>query len=246
MKNNLLITTGARLGILFIGALFFAIPTFAATLEFSPATGSHTTGTAFNVEIKVNTGGQDTTSTDAVIVFDNQLLSVDNVTYGSFYSTVLHSEQNSKLYISGMVDSAGTVKNGTGTLATVSFKGLTAGTAALSFECEAGRTDDSNVSKNDVDSTDILDCAALTDASYTLTGSTIASPTPDPADTGTDGNTDLPTTSGTGTDTTAPGATGAVGTTTIPNTGFADFLQLAPKLVMGVLFIIAGLIPLLI
>jgi len=247
MKKIWFINSGAGFAFFLFVALYFALPASAATLEFSPATGSHTTGTAFNVEIKVDTKGQDTTSTDAVIVFNNQLLSVDNVTYGQFYSTVLHSEQNSKLYISGMVDSAGTVKNGTGTLATVSFKGLTAGTAALSFECEAGRTDDSNVSKNDVDSTDILDCAALTDASYTLSGSTVASPTPDPADGGTDG-TGLPTTdgTGTGTDTTAPGATGAVGTTTIPNTGFADFLQLAPKLIMGLLFIVAGLIPLLI
>lgn len=227
-------------------ASFLASPAAAATLQFSPASGSHSTGQSFDVEIKVDTGSQDTTSTDAVIIFDNKLLSVSNVTYGQFYSTVLHSEQNSKLYISGMVDSAGTVKNGTGTLATVSFKGLTAGSATLTFECEAGRTDESNVSKNDVDSTDILDCTALTKATYTLSGDAVATPTPattnnDTADT----TADLPTTSGTGTSGTT-GGTGAIGATTIPNTGFADFFQLAPKLFMGVLFIIAGLIPLLI
>jgi len=244
MKNSF-IKTSQKFVLFLIGVFFLASPVNAATLEFSPASGSYTTGTAFNVEIKVDTKSEDTTSTDAVIVFDNKLLSVDNVTYGAFYSTVLHSEQNSKLYISGMVDSAGSVKNGTGTLATVSFKGLTAGTATLSFECEAGRTDDSNVSKNDIDSTDILDCTALNNGSYTLTGSTVSTPTPNPADTDGDGTGDLPTTDGSGTDTsTGTPGTGAPGVATIPNTGFADLLRLAPKLIMGVLFIVAGLIPL--
>jgi hypothetical protein len=200
----------------------------AATLEFSPTSGSHSTNTTFDVEIKVNTGTEETTSTDAVIVFDNELLSVDSVKYGTFYSTVLHSEQNDKLYISGMVDSPTDVVTGTGVLATITFNTLTAGTATLSFDCTSGKTDDSNVSKNDLDSTDIIVCTSLTDASYTITGDSVATATVAP--------TSLPET----------GGTVSSEPTAIPQTGAFDTFQLLPQLMMGFAFIIIGLIPLLI
>jgi hypothetical protein len=200
----------------------------AATLEFSPTSGNHTTNTSFDVEVKVDTGSEETTSTDAVIIFDNELISVDTVEYGSFYSTVLHSEQNNKLYISGMVDSPTDVVTGTGVLATVTFKTLTAGTAELSFDCTSGKTDDSNISKNDLDSTDIIVCTSLTKASYTITGdSVITTPTAAP--------TSLPQTGGTD-----------VAPTAIPQTGALDTFQLLPQLMLGFAFIVIGLIPLLI
>lgn len=227
---------------LFLVSFVVAGGAHAATLEFSPSTGSHTTGEGFDVEIKVDTSDTETTSTDAVIVFDKTLVSIDNVTYGSFYPTVLHSEQNGKLYISGMVDSAGDSKSGTGTLATVTLKGLTAGTATLSFECETGRTDDSNISENDLDSTDVIDCSALDDASFTFTGGAVSTPEPTAAPTtppGTDTNNDTDTT------TTTTSSTGGT-TTTIPSTGALDFLKLVPKIFMGLLFIAAGIIPLII
>lgn len=231
--------------VLILGALclLFAPLTKAATLEFAPATGSYTTNTPFNVEIKVDTDSQDTQSTDAVIEFDTAFLSVENVTYGSFYPTVLHSIQDNKLYISGVVDDAASVKNGTGTLATVSFKGLKAGTATLRFLCETGRTDDSNVSKNDTDATDLLVCTSLTQASYTLSGDPVTT-NPDGTTTGTTG-TDGSTTGTTGgTDTSHLGTTVADGT--IPATGFMDVVKIMPKIMMGLLFIAIGLIPLLI
>ncbi|OGK64974.1 hypothetical protein A2313_02855 [Candidatus Roizmanbacteria bacterium RIFOXYB2_FULL_41_10] len=231
----------------YLSWLFFLAMTFlslvysqavsAATLEFSPATGSYSTNENFNVEIKVDTSSQDTQSTDAVIEFDTTLLSVENVTYGSFYPTVLHSEQNGKLYISGVVNDAASVKNGAGTLATVSFKGLTAGTATLSFVCTTGRTDDSNVSKNDLDATDLLVCSSLVEGSYTLSGSTVSTPTPTST-----------TNTGTGTDTgTTTGTEYLDGSgSTIPATGFTDIIALLPKMLMGLIFIAIGLIPLLI
>ncbi|OGK75124.1 hypothetical protein A2459_01880 [Candidatus Roizmanbacteria bacterium RIFOXYC2_FULL_41_10] len=218
-------------------SLVYSQAVSAATLEFSPATGSYSTNENFNVEIKVDTSSQDTQSTDAVIEFDTTLLSVENVTYGSFYPTVLHSEQNGKLYISGVVNDAASVKNGAGTLATVSFKGLTAGTATLSFVCTTGRTDDSNVSKNDLDATDLLVCSSLVEGSYTLSGSTVSTPTPTST-----------TNTGTGTDTgTTTGTEYLDGSgSTIPATGFTDIIALLPKMLMGLIFIAIGLIPLLI
>ena len=219
---------------LYLSALVIAPLTSAATLEFSPATGSYSTNSPFNVEIKVDTQNQDTQSTDAVIEFDTSFLSVDNVTYGSFYPTVLHTVQDGKLYISGVVNDASSVENGTGTLATVSFKGLKAGTATLKFLCETGRTDDSNVSKNDTDATDLLVCTSLVDASYTLSGATV---NPDGITDGTDGTYD-------GTDTSHLGSTTTDGT--IPETGFMDIFKIMPKILMGLVFIAIGLIPLII
>lgn len=222
-------------------SLIFTEKTLAAVLEFSPATGSYTTNSPFNIEVKVDTSSQDTQSTDAVIEFDTSFLSVENVTYGSFYPTVLHSVQDGKIYISGVVDDAASVKNGTGTLATISFKGLKAGTATLGFVCETGRTDDSNVSKNDTDATDLLVCSSLVDGSYTLSGETINNnPTTAPTSPPT-GNT------GTGTGSTGTDYLGGTGTgSTIPATGFMDYVSLLPKIIMGVVFIAIGLVPLLI
>ena len=195
----------------------------AATLEFSPSDG--TFSDSFDVDIKVDTDGEDTKSTDAVIEFDNTMLSVDSVSYGSIYPTVLHTEQNSKLFISGMVDDAATVVNDSGVLATISFNILTTGTASLSFECVDGRTDDSNVAKDDNDATDILVCSSLNSASYTVSGSGTA-PTSEPSD---------------------PDITTVEDPVdSIPATGLASFVQFLPRMFIGLIFIIAGLIPLLI
>jgi len=210
-------------------------------MQFNPATGSHATNSTFDVEIIVDTENVDTRSADAVINFDNTVLSVDSVAYGTFYPTVLHTEQNNKIYISGV--NADAAIKGKGTLATITFKALTAGTASLSFACTAGRTDDSNVGKNDLDATDILTCSALQSASYTLTGTSV-NPTAVPtAATGT---------SGTGTTGTGSTTTTGTGSTTQPlpdriaDTGSLDFLPLLPKLLMGVFFLGLGLIPILI
>jgi hypothetical protein len=223
--------------------IFFKTPSAqAASLEFSPNSGSFDPEVVFEVKINVNTDGEDTQSADAVINFNKSLLSVDKVTYGSFYPTVLHSEQDNKLFISGVVDSAEEVKNGSGTLATISFKGISSGTAAVSFECETGRTDDSNISKNDVNATDILVCSSPIEASFIISGDLTATP-----EATTDTQEDYDST----TDTTylQAGAVGGVDdatTTTIPETGFLDFLSLAPKILMGLLFVAIGLVPLVI
>jgi len=223
LKRTFVQTVFAFILLLIIGFVWVKT-TNAATLQFSPASGSYAADQAFDVTIVVNTDNEDTKSADAVINFDNTVLDVENVTYGDFYSSVLHSEQNGKLYISGLTETA-EVKNGEGNLATVSFKGLTGGTTTLSFECQDGRTDDSNIAKNVLDQTDLIDCTALQTATFTITGSSGDDPT------------DLsptPITNG--------GNTGGNG---IPETGVMDYVRLLPRLLVGVGLIAIGLIPLL-
>lgn len=215
--------------------LFLAVPkAHAATIQFLPTTGTFSVDSKFDVQINVDTEAVDTTSTDAVINFDNSLLSVDSVSYGSFYSTVLHSQESGKLFISGMVSSPEQTVNGTGTLATVSFKVLTSGTAELSFACTDGKTDDSNVTKNDLDSTDVIDCNRLQAATFTLSGSSSGGPTATPSATSslsqTNSTSDTSNLNGT--------------ISEIPRAGVFDFLSLAPKILMGLLFVVIGFIPL--
>lgn len=224
---------------LLVAALFSVKSAQAATMQFEPVTGSYTTNTVFQVKVNVNTSGVDTTSADAVVKYDSTLLGVDTVSYGSFYPTVLHSVQSNKLYISGMVSNPGSVINGTGTLATINFRALAPGSATISFDCTSGKTDDSNVTKNDTNATDILDCSTLSYASFTITGTAI-SVTPAPI-TGSPSVTAAPTiTSG------GPTLTPVPVVTRIPSAGITDVVSLFPRLLMGLMFLAIGLVPLLI
>ncbi|PJE62616.1 hypothetical protein COU88_03975, partial [Candidatus Roizmanbacteria bacterium CG10_big_fil_rev_8_21_14_0_10_39_6] len=171
-----------------------------------------------------------TTSADAVIQFDNTLLAVDSVADGTFYPTVLHSDNNGTLVISGIVNSVDAVVSGKGELATITFKGLTAGTASVKFDCTQGQLNDSNISKSETSSEsdiDILTCSSLTAGSYIIT-SNGSSNTPTPTGA-------TPTTAGTVTAT----------PTSIPNTGSFNMVALIPQLMLAGLFILIGAIPLL-
>jgi len=204
--------------ILFAAAFLLLMPLSvqAASIELTPVSGNYAVNDTISVTITVNTGSKDTTSADAVITYDVALLGSPTVTDGTFYPTVQKSQQSGSVMISGLVTNPGDVVNGTGTLATLQFPALTAGTAQVTISCTSGATDDSNVSQSDVDSTDILDCAQIKNASYTIGGSATSTITP-----------------------TVAGAT----PTAIPSTGFFDAYQLTPTILVGVLLIIVGLIP---
>lgn len=207
----------------------------AATMEFNPASGAYNADETFTVKVLVDTQSQNTTSADAVIQFDSSLLSVDSVTNGTFYPTVLHSENSGTLVVSGIVNTVDAVVSGKGELATITFKALTSGTAQVKFDCTQGQLNDSNVSKaatNNESEIDILTCSSLVGASYTISGSG-------------SGNTPTPTENGSATAT--PNANGVVTATptSIPNTGAFDMLALFPQLMLATLFILIGAIPLL-
>jgi hypothetical protein len=223
-RNKLLLAFG-------IGLLFaLAAPVEAAKISFSPATGTFAVSSPMKIDIVVDTEGIDTMSTDAVILYDNKMLKLDTVTYGSFYGTVLHSEKTNKILISGMVSDATKVVSGTGTLASITFTPLTNGTATLTFDCTAGKTDDTNVAKNDLNASDIVSCSSLVAGSYTIGNGTTAA---------------TPTTAAAVTPNQNIGG-GNVVPTAIPQTGALDILPLLPKIAMGVMFILLGLVPFLI
>ncbi len=214
--------------------------TKAATLELSPNSGTYSTGANFNVEIKVDTKDKNTQNADVVLEFDQNSLSIENVTYGSFYPTVMHYVQNGKLYLSGTVKDATETKKGIGVLGTISFKGLKAGITTVKFLCETGRTDESNVNESGTEATDILDCGLLSSAKYTLTGEPV-SQTPD-----NNSSPEATANNATNSDSNPNGLNNGSTGTSIPNTGFMDVIKIFPKILTGLFFIAIGLIPLLI
>lgn len=179
---------------IFAGYGFLVSPVLAASphLEFSPSSGVITTG-GTNIIVKIDTAGQAAKSAKAVINFDAAKLEVASIQAGDFFDDVSHNIYNStgqvvinaNLSLGSMLES----KTGTGTLATMTVKAkASSGTAAMTFDCTAGSSTDSNI--NDPTPVDIIVCASNVNGSYTLGsgGTTTTSPSPSAAS-GTGGTT---------------------------------------------------------
>lgn len=147
-------------------------PSWAQTssphLSLSPTVKEVNTGVNFNVTVSIDTGGQQVSGVDAIVQYDSSLLEVVSVSEGTFFPTITTITTTlGKVEIYGVADT-GSPKTGTGTLATITFKGKAPGTAAVSFVCQTSSTSDSNI--NSASDTDIIVCASNVNASYVITG----------------------------------------------------------------------------
>ncbi|MGI6278808.1 MAG: cohesin domain-containing protein [Patescibacteria group bacterium] len=154
--------------------LFLPFASFAQTssphLSLSPTVKEVNAGVNFNVTVSVDTGGQQVSGVDAIVEYDSSLLEVVSVSEGAFFPTITTITTTlGKVEIYGIADT-GTPKSGTGTLATITFQGKTAGTAAVSFTCQAGSTNDSNI--NSAEDEDVIACSENINASYVISGQT--------------------------------------------------------------------------
>lgn len=151
---------------------YFLFPPFAEAASFSLEPQSHTgsVGESFDVQLKINTEGEQTTSADVILLYDENILETVTVTGGGFYPQNFKNLTSGKIYVGGAVQNATESKAGEGLLSTITFKGKSAGTTAARFDCTPGKTSDSNISKNDSEATDILDCTKLVSGSYTISG----------------------------------------------------------------------------
>ena len=137
-------------------------------LSLTPTVKEVNAGINFNVTVSVDTGGQQASGVDAVVQYDSSLLEVVSVSEGTFSPTITTITTTlGKVEIYGVADT-GSPKTGTGTLATITFKGKAPGTAAVSFVCQSGSTSDSNI--NSTSDTDVIVCASNVNASYVITG----------------------------------------------------------------------------
>jgi len=151
----------------------------AATLSLSPSSGTYTVGETFDVEIRLNTGTDETDGTDVHFLrFSSSLEVVDadagktgtQIRAGSLYTNTIKNSVNNT---AGTIDfsqttSGGAHYTGSGTLATITFEVKSSGTANVDFDFISGSTDDTNVASagNDV-------LTKVTDGSYTLNAQTL-------------------------------------------------------------------------
>ena len=142
----------------------------AAYFSLDPKIRTSSQGETFDVKIKIDTEGEQTTSADVVLLFDQNILDVQDVTPGDFYPQNFKNISSGKIYVGGAVQNATEYKVGSGVLSTIIFRGKGGGTTVVRFDCTPGKTSDSNISKNDKDATDILDCTKLQNGTYTITG----------------------------------------------------------------------------
>lgn len=153
----------------FLLALFFLVffftpfvmgKTEAATLKFDNTTYSVAINGAVTVGVIVDAGSDQISSVDAYVLYDSTLLEAQTVTAGTFFPTVTNNITAGKIYIAGLVDDpASSAKSGTGTLATITFKGLKNSTGTLTFDCQATGSSTSKIVKNDLNATNVISCA---------------------------------------------------------------------------------------
>jgi len=149
----------------------------AVSLSLSPPAKSVEINQEFTVLVILNTGGANADGADAILNYDAAKLNLASATLGDLFGNKLVANTS----VSGKVtlkatSASGTYFSGSGTFATLSFKGKTTGTAAVTFDFKANSTTDSNVYYN---GSDIL--GSVTNGSYTvMAAGTLPTSTPTP------------------------------------------------------------------
>lgn len=155
-----------------------------------PSSGSYSS--EFNLEIRINSGGQDIGGADVFLEFPQNLVKIANVTKGNSFpelSSLIKNEQG-KLRLTAYfpIEQANNSFNQEdGLIATIKFLPQNSGTASITFLCSNQATNDSNIVQKTTNQ-DIIDCNSNINGSYTLSlagvGSyTTATPTPTPTST---------------------------------------------------------------
>ncbi len=218
-------------------------------LFLSPASGNYFHD--FNIEVRIDTGGQEVGGADIYLEFPKNMLRATEVTEGTTFSQIFSSINNEEggVRISAYFSYAdsGRVYNGAdGLIAVVNFLPLSlSGSALLTFKCSAGSTADSNIIENTT-SRDIIVCSENNRGSYSLsmsagnpTANGVFSPTATP------GISAFPV--GVGSDISSPSASSPSSSSsplssraTIPVTG--SIVQTSGFIVFGIIVILTGII----
>lgn len=140
----------------------------AASLDFSPTTTTTSVNQTFQLSVTINPGSDQIAGTDSYVTFDGTVLEAQSISAGSYFPVVQNTITSGRVYIAGMVDDGASYKTGSGTVATITFKGLKDGSVSVTFDCGS-----STIVKNDANVTNVLQCSENGSASVTVgTGST--------------------------------------------------------------------------
>jgi hypothetical protein len=217
---------------LFVAPLFTRV--YAASLKIDPKNATVVAGQEFTVDVIVDPGTDQITSTDVYLMFDKNYLSATSVTAGTYFPTVLNDISAGRVYIAGLVDNPTDYKTGVGTIAKVTMKALANGTVSLSYRCGSTFADTSKIIKNDANSSNIIVCSTNDESSITV-GNGVSSITATPS------LSSLPTTGGSTTATSSSTTTtSAARPDTLPQSGVIDNLLRA--LVPGIGFVMVGIV----
>lgn len=135
-----------------------------ATLLFSPASGTFTVGSTFNVSIVVNTGGNSINAVRADISFPANRLQVVNPSAGTSFISIwvnqpAYSNTAGTISFQGGLPNPG-IKTESGIVSTITFRATAPGAAKLTLK------DSSQVLANDGQGTNLL--TSRGDANFTL------------------------------------------------------------------------------
>lgn len=154
----------------------------AATLALSPASGTVTLESNFNVGLFLDTRGASVDGMDAKILYEPGKLQIKQITINpdAFYDypTKTANSTTGRITIQGTARAGSPYSNnGPVQVATLNLQALATGTSSLKFDFLRGATTDSNVAESGTNE-DIL--VAATNATFTIAATTSASPLPSP------------------------------------------------------------------
>lgn len=149
---------------LIIAAGFFVISASrvdAAYLDFDPKTINASVNQTFQVDVLIDADGGEILSTDARITYDPTIFTCTSVSNGTYFDIPKAdcTTTPGKCYIAGIVNAPGDFQQGSGVLATITCKGIKAGSAQMSYVCNPGETArDSNIANNEINVQDVINC----------------------------------------------------------------------------------------
>ena len=196
---------------------FSAQSSFAALLKFDKTTVSSSVNQTFTMDVTVDAGTDQVTSSDIWVIYDPAYLTASSVTSGTYFPAVTNNITSGKVSITGLIVDPGTYKTGVGVVATITFKSLKNGTTNLTFDCRTDASNSSKVIKNDVNATNVIVCVSNIPATVTI-GAAAAS-------------------SSSSVVTTYPTAVPTIAST-LPNSGVAE--NIAKFAIPGLLLLIVG------
>lgn len=185
MRRILLFLIAFSLLYLTVGAQAHQV--LAQYFKFDLGGATPSVGNSFQVKIMINSAGKDVMGGDAIVVFDNNKLSINSSQNGGFLSSFQDSPiggmANKYLFSAWEVSEAYAKKTSTDTLfATANLTAKSGGSTTLSFDCTSGTTD-SNIW--DTTQKDILNCTQSASLAINIGGAATPSPTLRPAPTST-------------------------------------------------------------
>lgn len=222
-------------------------------LELANPGATINVGDSFNVNIMINTAGQEAINGDALINFENNKVSINSAVNGNFFTyfaaTALGGTNN-KYLVSSWEESIAHAKSTSvdKLFATLTLTALAGPSTSLSFDCTPGTEADSNINRAS-DSQDIINCDGLNTLSLTIGGEgSVPTNTPSPTPTG-------PTSTPVPTQTPAPTVTPVLTGTPVPTNTPLPTVSVLPQagivettlglLTLGTILTIIGLLAML-